>query len=172
MTSFKLIISLKALCPSTFTTGIRASTVSWGGGHNSVHNRNLFSILWSLAGWSGTGVGLHNVKDVYLLSLPFEAPIPSHAPRWLLRSAFQPAGGREGRAETLPSTKGTCQKLHRPIPLTSHWPEFNHMATPGYKVGENVSLYKTRSACLKFWFYYWHLHKPNLINEAFTCMEP
>lgn len=58
MTSFKLIISLKALCPSTFTTGIRASTVSWGGGHNSVHNRNLFfyplKSCWVIWDWCGT----------------------------------------------------------------------------------------------------------------------
>lgn len=39
MTSFNLIISLKALSPNTVTLGVRAWTCEFERGHNSVHNK-------------------------------------------------------------------------------------------------------------------------------------
>lgn len=129
-----------------------------------------FSILWSLAGWSGTGVGLHTSRGCLSSFSAFRGPHPKPCSKMTAQVCIPACRKENGRAETLPSTKGACQKLHRPILLTSYWPEFNHMATPSYKRLENVSLYKTPSACLNFWFCYWHLHKPNLINKAFTCM--
>lgn len=141
----------------------------WSGGHNSVHNRNLFfyplTSCWVIWDWCGTP----QCQGCLSSFSTFRGPHPKPCSKVTAPVCIPACRKEEGRAETLPSTKGACQKPHRPILLASYWPEFNHMATPSYKRVENVSLYKTPSACLKFWFYYWHLHKPNLINKAFTC---